>query len=566
MRARMLAAGLLAAGLLLVVCGLAAAQGVAPGATGTAPGDGPVVRLNLGPQDPTLDPARAEMGPSAFVVNQLFLGLTRADDETGEPVPELATAWQMSPGATVFTFTLRSDVRWTDGNPVTAYDVRYGILRALNPATGAPLVSLLFAIRNAQAYAEGSLVDPNQVGIRALDAGHLRFELREPAAYLPSVLAMPVARALPAWAVVAHPTDWTEPAHIVTNGPYRLASWAHGTSLVLEKNPGSHQAGQAQIERVVLSLLDEASAWAMYLGGHLDSVRVPPAAWSATQSDSTLRGQLHAAPARGTYYFGFNTARAPFDRPLVRKAFAAAVDRQAVVELVAAHADPGNSRTVQGLAEALTFTAPGVVGHVDGRSEGVGIAYDPAQARLWLAAAGYPEGRGLPPITLAYNAHALHQAVAEELRRSWAENLGVTVTLSSTASFQDYTALLNSDPPQVWRLGWVADHPDAYNVLYDPLLPYRARFGGWRNPTYDALLAQAAQTADLSARRLLYAQAEEILVETDAVLLPLYYFADGLATRPHLERTYSDYGFGGRVVDWRIRRRLALPVVLRLSP
>jgi hypothetical protein len=112
--------------------------------------------------------------------------------------------------------------------------------------------------------------------------------------------------------------------------------------------------------------------------------------------------------------------------------------------------------------------------------------------------------------------------------------------------------LLYSDPPQVWRLGWCADFSDAYNFLFDGVISRNVLFGDWSNPTYESLLETAAVTFDLNTRAALYQQAEEILVETEAVMLPVYYYANGFATKPYLERTYGAGGFGGWIADWEI--------------
>ena len=528
----------------------------------------PTLHLNLGPPDPTIDPALVtDRGAREFVANQLFLGLVRADEETGAPIPELATSWVMSPDATVFTFTLRSGLTWTDGNPLTAYDVRYGILRSLDPATAAELAWLLFWIRNAEEYNNGTITDPNQVGVTVLDYTHLRFTLKQPAAFFPSTLIWwPVARPMPGWAIAAHPTDWTEPANIVTNGPYKLTAWTHGTAMTLEKNPGYYDAANVQIERVSFSMVDDTTAWGMYQAGQLDSVIVPPGEWNAARSDPVLSQQLHVASRLGTYYYGFNTAKAPFDILLVRKAFVAAVNRQGVIDLVAGQSDAGRYSTAHGLPLDLTFTAPGTWGHVDGSAEGVGIPYNPAQGRQWLTAAGYPGGQGLPPITLVYNPHPVHQAVAEYIQQNWTDNLSVTVGLSCTSSLAAHFELLQTDPPQVWELRWFGDYYDAYNFLRKGVDGLgRAKYGNWNNLAYEGLLDLAAQTADLNTRASLYKQAEEILVETDAVMLPIYYFANGMATKPYLQRTYGDGGFGGRIADWRIAWRVFLPLILRGS-
>ena len=171
----------------------------------------------------TLDPALVGDPASGDYVEQLFLGLTKIDTESGDPLPELASGWDISDDATVFTFTLRSDVRWTDGVTVTAHDVEYAILRALDPATGAPAAYVLYALENAEAFNMGDITDPNLVGVEALDDTTIVFTTEDSAAYLPAVLAMPQSFPVPQWTIETHGLRWTEAGKIVTNGPYELA-------------------------------------------------------------------------------------------------------------------------------------------------------------------------------------------------------------------------------------------------------------------------------------------------------------------------------------------------------
>jgi oligopeptide transport system substrate-binding protein len=494
------------------------------------------VNVNLGGEPLTVDPALWEDTTSANVIEQLFIGLVDLDDETAEPVPELATSWTVSPNGLVYNFTLRSDALWTDGRVITAGDVRYGILRSLNPATASPLAFELSIIKNAEGYNNGSITDPNQVGVKALDDTHLEITLEHPASYVLSILAMPVARPMPQWAIDAWGTAWTDPAHIVTSGPYRLKEWVHGDHITLEKYWQFWADDQVQIERINAWMVDEATAWSKYLAGDLDTVPVP---LSATLTPELLE-QVHMQPGTCNYYYGFSLSQAPFNQLLVRQAFAAATNRQGLVDTV-----------LHGVPEpALTFTPPGIFGHVDGAAEGVGIPYDPTQAQAWLAAAGYPGGAGLPPITLWYNTGASHQAIAQYIADNWQTDLGVNVSLSSLAWPLPYLDELEKGTMQVWRLGWCMDYPDAYNFLHDGLEP-RSKFGNWNNASYDSLLNQALSEPDPDARKALYKQAEEILVETDAVLIPLYYTANVIATKPYLERTYP---VGGQpdVATWRI--------------
>ncbi|MFZ1599664.1 MAG: peptide ABC transporter substrate-binding protein [Anaerolineae bacterium] len=504
-----------------------------------APTDTPLtLNLNLGAEPTTLDPALAADSASNSVIEQLFVGLVDMDDETAEIRPELATSWQISAGGTVYTFALRSDIVWTDGHPVTAQDVRYGILRSLDPATAADYAYVLFLIQNAEEYHNGAITDPNQVGVTALDDTHLQVTLDYPASYVLSILAMPVARPTAQWAIAQWGTAWTEPGHIVTNGAYRLSQWVHNDHIRLNKNPTYYDAVHVQIEQVKWWMVDGATEWAMYLNRQLDSAS-PPAGITL---DPILRQELHRVPMPYNYYYGFSTSQPPFNNPLVRKAFIAATDRQGLIDAVLG----GVHRP------ALTFTPPGVFGYVDGYAEGVGIQYNPVRARQLLAQAGYPNGQGLPPITLWFNTSSGQQAIAEAVRQSWHDALGVDVSLQSLP-WSEYLQRVHEGRFQVWRMGWGADYADAYNFLGGGIGEQRDSLGGWNNPNYASLLDQALLTNAAAARRLLYKQAERILVETDAVVMPLVHYASLAATRPYLQRTYTINGWHD-IATWRITR------------
>ena len=538
MKRRLILAVLLGAVLLLALVWTTSALGGPHAAAPAGPDSiwNPLtVNVYLGAGDvTTLDPAYTVDGMSFTAVEQLFIGLVDVDDATAAIVPELATSWTISPDGLVYTFNLRSNARWTDGRKITAGDVRYGILRTLDPVHSGDYATLLFLIKNAEGYNNGSITDPNQVGLKVLDDTHLEVTLVSPASYALYIMALPAARPMPKWAIDAWGADWTDPAHIVTSGPYRLKEWVHSDHITLEKYWQFWAEDQVQIERINAWMYDEATAWSKYLIGELDTVPVPAGATLTPE----LRQQVHSQPGACNYYYGFSRSQAPFDKLLVRKAFAAATDRQGLVD------------TLLGGIEhpALTFTPPGIFGYVDGAAEGVGIPYNPTQAQNWLAAAGYPGGAGLPPITLWYNTSAKHKAIAEYIRQGWYNTLGVSVTLSAVSS--GYVTELNKGDKQVWRLGWCMDYPDAYNFLNDGV--YRSAHGNWNNSTYEDLLSWAVQQPDPDLRKELYKQAEEILVETDAVLIPLYHYVSVIATKPYLERTYP-VGGAPDVATWRIR-------------
>lgn len=498
-------------------------------------GAGPLtLNVNLDSEPLMLDPALASDVPSIQAIEQLFVGLVDQDDDTGAAQPELATAWTVSPDSTVYTFTLRSDVFWTDGNPVTAGDVRYGILRTLDPAYE-NLSYSLYAIKNAEAYHTGVITDPNQVGVTVVNTTTLQVSLEHPAAYALAVLSTWMARPMPEWTIEAYGTPtWTYPANIVTNGAYRLTEWAAGDHILLEKNPTYNAAAEVQIDQVRVTWADQGTAWTMYLNDELHTAVVP----AGTPLDPVLQQQAHYMPSSCNYYYGYSITQPPFDDVLVRQAFSAATDREGLVQDVLGG----------GPHPALTFTPPGVFGYVDGEAEGVGLPYDAAHAQQLLAAAGYPGGQGLPPITLSYNTGAGHQATAEYIQQNWYNTLGVSVTLQSL-DWSTYLGQLDNGQFQIWRMGWCMDYPEAINFLGDALAS-RGRFGGWNNAGYEDLLEQAATEQDPVARQTLYRQAEEILVESDAVVTPLFHSGASVAAKPYLERTYPVGGWAD-IATWR---------------
>jgi oligopeptide transport system substrate-binding protein len=483
------------------------------------------VSVNIGTEPPTLDPGQATDTTSNQVIEQLFLGLVDIDDTTGVIKPELASNWQISSDRTVFTFTLRNDVKWTDGNPVIAQDVQYAVFHALDPAENSSAAYLLFPIKNAENFYDGSITDFSQVGVTVIDATTIQFTLSGPLNYF-SFFAQTPLRPVPQWAIDAWGSSWTEPANIVTSGAYQLSEWSHNNYIILTKNPDYFDAANVQIDRVMMWMeADDAVAGQMYLDGQLDTTRV----WNGIPADVLNSHAVKYYENGCTYHYSYSLSQAPLDNLMVRKAFAAAINRQGLIDTVLG-GQP---------SPALTFTPPGVFGHVDGYTEGIGIPHNPAQARQWLADAGYPNGQGLPPITLHINEG--QEAIAEYIQNNWYTALGVSVTIQSRP-WADHLAGVDTGQFQIWRSGWCLDYPDAYNFLHDGIWTNRGGYGSWSNSTYDALLAQALQTQDEATKKQLYKQAEEILVESDAAMIPLYYYVSSVVSKPYLARTYPVLG------------------------
>ena len=495
------------------------------------------VRLNYASAQPqTLDPTFATERGDRFLIDQLFAGLVGLEDETAEIYPELASDWSVSPDGRTYTFNLRPGIMWSDGTPITASDARFGILRAIENTEDSNLGYILDPIQNAAAYREGS-VAANQVGVVALSATQLQITLSEPDSSFLWALAMPVGRPLPRTVVETWGETWTVPQHIVSSGAYQMAWYLDDEGFLLVKNPNFYDAGNVQIDEVRWYFEETIDAWQMYLDGNLDTVSVP------ADVDYDRPQEIYTYPYQQVEYYGFSLSQPPFDNALVRKAFIAAANRPGLVQDLW-----GN-----GALPGMTFTPPGIFGAVEGYAEGVGIPYEPAQAQQWLAQAGYPGGAGLPAVTIWHNENPGHDANAGYLRDNWLNILGVDVSEQSLPWNEYLAAVVNGNYP-IWRMGWSSDYPEAINFLRGAILTDPSRFGNWDTTAYENLIDQARQEQDPEARKLLYKQAEEILVETDAVVLPLYYKAIPLATRRYLERTYSSPE-RGHIANWRITKK-----------
>lgn len=501
------------------------------------------LQWNLGTEPPTLDPALGQDTTSIWVIEQLFLGLTDYDDETMAVVPELATSWEVSEDGLVWAFHLRKDVYWTDGKPVTAHDIEYAVKRTCDPATASNYAYVLYIIKGAQEVNTGEITDLDHIGVKAIDDYTIQFALNQPAGYFPAIAGMWVTRPVPRWAIEKYGIKWTEPENIVTNGPYLLTEWAHEDEIIMDKNPDYFDADKVQIEKIHAVMIVEAStAMAMYEDGVLDSTAVPSEDIDRVKADSVLSKELIIAPDLCTYYYGFNNTKPPMDNTLVRKAFSAAIDRQSLIDYVT----KGNQ------TPATTFTCPGIFGHVL-PEEGVGIGYDPEAAKKYLADAGYPGGEGLPEITLMFNTSEGHRKIAQAIQQMWKDVLGVTVNLTNQ-EWKVYLATINEDAPQIYRLGWCADYPDANNwVLENFHSTLSINSIKWNNAEFDRVTEEAARESDPAKRLELYKRAEQILCEEEAAMIPIYFYTMVNVTKPYLQRTFAPMG-GDHVKDWRITK------------
>ena len=470
--------------------------------------------VNLGTEPPSLDWSLATDHVSFNVIANLMVGLTEFDKQL-KPAPVIAKSWDFLEGGKRIIFHLRDDVQWTDGKKVRAQDFEYSWKRLLNPKTASQYAYILFDIVNAQEYAEGKLKDPSAVGVRAQDDQTLVVTLRHPASYFLAITTFEVTYPQRQDVIEKFDTRWTEPANIVTNGPFRLASWKHENEIELRANPGYFR-GKPAIERVTMYMVNEkTTAVTMFEQGNLDFIddhSIPPLDKSRL---AKLPGYKLVPQLRGEYY-SFAVDRKPFDNPKLRKAFALAIDREVFPKILQGGQTP-----------ATSWIPPGMLAH----NPEIGLKFNPTEARRLLSEAGHPDGKGLPSIVLGYNTDEEKKLVAEAIQSMWQKHLGVIVRIENQ-EWKVFLKKLQNDPFPVFRAGWGADYPDPDNFMKLFASNSGNNHGRWKNSRYDQLLELAARELDAKKRTKIYDEAQKLLTEIDVAIVPLYWKAESTILSP----------------------------------
>jgi oligopeptide transport system substrate-binding protein len=466
----------------------------------------------------TLDPAMSREGRSHLYVAHLFSGLVRLDERM-QPAPDLAERWSVDPTGTVYTFTLREGLSFHDGGPLRAEDVAYSLERAADPALRSPTAALYLG--DIVGVAEKLAGEAQTLaGVSVVDERTIRITIDAPKAYFLAKLAYPTAAVVDRRSVERAPFSWWERAPLVGSGPFMLKEWDEGASAVLERYEAHH--APASLEFVVLAF-NTGPAMAAYEADLVDVAFIGGASVDRAEDPASgMAGQLHIFPQLNTHYLGFNTLKAPFDDPQVRRAFALAVDTPRLAEVVYGSL----------VTPARGLLPPGIPGF-DPALEGIG--HDPEAARAALAASSYGGPEGLPPVVFTTAGTGTISPDLELLVAGWREALGVEVEVRQLDPPAYYYKLAD-EVDGLFDFGWIADYPDPENFL-DLLLHSGAlenNIGRYDSPAYDALVERARTEQDEAERMTLYREAERVLL-ADAAIVPLFHAPDYVLVRPTVD-------------------------------
>ena len=471
----------------------------------------------LGADPETFDTAKMSGAPEGRIAFQLFEGLmmpgptTEGLDDPSKLVrPAMAESYELSEDGKVYTFKMRKDAKWSNGDPLTAKDFEWSWKRVLTPGFPADYAQMLWVIEGAEAYNKGEQTEWEKVGIKAVDEATLQVTLSHPTPYFPELTAFYTFFPAHQKTVETHGDDWTKPENIVSNGPYKMVSYEPQRELKMTANEHHWEASNLKIKDVRFRIITDANARVnAYKTGevHWSGEGLPVAQITGLLTHPDFRQE----PMLGTYYYRVNVSKedSPLNDPRVRQALALSVDRTSVVE-----------NTLNNLHIVAKSFVPPMAGY---QPAAMG-EYDVRKAKALLAEAGFPDGKGFPEVELLYNTDENHKLVAEAIQAQWKQNLGVDIKLNNK-EWKTYLQDVDTMNYQIARAGWIGDFNDPMTFLDMWVTDNGNNDTGWSNPEYDALIKEAQQTVDAKARMATLKKAETLLLEQGPVI-PIYFYTN----------------------------------------
>ena len=476
---------------------------------------------NNGSEVQSLDPHKIEGVPESNINRDLFEGLLVTDVD-GHPSAGVAEKWE-NKDFKVWTFQLRKDAKWSNGEPVTAQDFVYSWQRLADPNTASPYESYLQYghIANIDDIIAGKK-PATELGVKAIDDHTLEVTLSEPVPYFYKLLVHSSMSPVPKAVVEKFGEKWTQPANLVSNGAYKLKSWVVNERIVLERNTNYWDNAKTVINQVTyLPISSEVTDVNRYRSGEIDMTynNMPIELFQKLKKE--IPQEVHVDPYLCTYYYEINNQKPPFNDPRVRAALKLGLDRDIIV----------NKVKNQGDLPAYSFTPPYTDGAKLTEPAWFKMTQEQrnAQAKKLLAEAGYTADKPLT-FDLLYNTSDLHKKLAIAVSSIWKKNLGVNVKLENQEwkTFLDTRHQGNFD---VARAGWCADYNEPTSFLNMLLSDSSNNTAHYKSETYDKLVSDTLKVTDEAERTALYQKAEEQL-DKDSAIVPVYYYVNARLVKP----------------------------------
>jgi oligopeptide transport system substrate-binding protein len=485
-----------------------------------------LVRGN-GPDPDSLDPHKARSMEATVVLRDLFEGLTRLD-RNAAPIPGGAESWTVSADGLVYTFKLRPNLKWSNGDPLVAGDFAAGLMRLVDPATASQYAQFVDVIVNASDIVAGKKPVAD-LGVATPDDATVVITLATPALYLPALLAHPSCAPLHRPSLAKLGERFARAGEQVSNGAFVLTEWLQGSYIRAVRNKHYWKDTANRIDGVKYAqIADENAELRAYRSGELHLTAVVPRG----QFDwirENLGQELHVSPQLTTYYFGFNLDRPLFQDVRIRRALSLVIDRERLATSVLR----------VGELPAYGWVPPGVHNYQSQKFDYAGkpVADRILEAQKLLASAGYTREKPLS-FELRYNNGEVHTKVAVAVASMWKEALGVDTRLAGV-EFKSLMQDVDRRDVDMYRLSWVGDYNDPYTFLQYLKSDFGINLPHYKSPAYDALLTSASRLTDV-ARRAEMLEAAERVALADHPLLPLYFYVNKHLVKPEVQGWYDN--------------------------
>ncbi|PKF49682.1 ABC transporter substrate-binding protein [Enterovibrio nigricans] len=504
---------LMGAGMALATASMTATAAEVPAGVKLAPVQ-ELVRGN-GTEVATLDPHKVEGVPESHVLRDLMEGLV-IQDALGNTIPGIAESWSTDDNQT-FTFKIRKYAKWSNGDPVTAQDFEYSFKRAVDPATASPYA---WYIEKTQMKGAKDIISAkksvDELGVKAIDDHTLVVETEVPLPYFVKMMAHTTMYPVHKATVEKHGDSWTKPGNFISNGAFKLTDWVVNEKIVLERNENYWDNKDTVIDKVTFLPIENQNAeMNRFLSGEIDITYEVP-----NEQFRRLKKQypenVVVSPNLCTYYYGFNTQKAPFDDARIRKALSYSIDRDIV----------SNAIWGQGQTPAYALTHSGITGFSPAAPEYAGLTQKQRveEAKELLSEAGFGPGNPLD-FTLLYNTSENHKKTAVAIQSMWKKSLGgyVNVTLEN----QEWKTYLDNSKQgnfDVRRAGWCADYNEASSFLAIAMTNNGNNDQKYSSAIFDKAMHDAAKVAKTDEERNgFYAIAEAQLAQ-DMPIAPIFQY------------------------------------------
>ncbi|OZV13363.1 peptide-binding protein [Tissierella sp. P1] len=509
--------------------------GSTPATTDTTPAPTPaepkILKTNNSSEPGSLDPALAQGTHESWILDHTFEGLMKVDPSL-KVVPGMAKEYKISDDNLTYTFTLRDDIKWSNGDPVTAQDFEFAWKRALDPDMASDYAHQLYYIKGGEAYNTGA-GSVDDVAVKALDDKTLEVTLEAPTAYFLELTAFytlyPVNKK-----VAESNADWAKNANThVSNGPFTLTEWEHNASIKIRKNENYYDVASVKLDGIDFDIIDdENTAWQKYEGGDYDFLTPLPQAVVAQMKDNSNPELIIGADV-ATYYYNLNSKVKPFNNPKVRKGLSMTLDRQTIVDKIA----QGGQIAAVGV---VPFGLPDENGKDYREAVGDLIEYNVEEGKKLFLEGLAEEGMKVEDfknMVILYNTSEAHKKIAQAAQEMWRVNLGVEIQLENV-DFQVKLDREKAGDYHISRAGWIGDYMDP--ITFIELWQSSSSFNDakYNNPEYDELVAIAKTSPDAKERFEAMRKAEKIVME-DMPVVPVYFYTQPYAQKPYVTGVYK---------------------------